>query len=377
MARPHVHSATNAWLVRIDQTALTLAPLLAGQVMTSMGVWVGAAFIAGWNIVSLAFEYGALYMVYASSPLLSAPRHGHKEATPIANDEHAPLTGRVGRSGRLTKRMHHLTKGWVAYWQSPVLLAAIAMALLYLTVLSTAESTTTGYVFAQGIRENILGVARGMGAIMGILGTFAFPLSRHWFGLNTTGVIALTLELLMLVASLASVWLPGSPYDPAGYFAGTQPQWTNASLNGTQANDCTNKNYGDYTGSQLSVWMLLGGIVAARFGLWMADLAITQIMQENVADADRGAVFGTQYAIQIDATALKDSANNAFAGIANNTSYSFTTVSNQPPTLSSAPSDVTVTEDAASNLDLSAVSFADGEGDSLTVTLAVSAGTME
>jgi len=48
---------------------------------------------------------------------------------------------------------------------------------------------------------------------------------------------------------------------------------------------------------------------------------------------------------------------------------------NDRPTLSGAPSDVTVTEDTASNVDLSAMSFADVDGDSLTVTLTASAGT--
>ncbi|TFH86517.1 DUF4347 domain-containing protein [Billgrantia azerbaijanica] len=48
---------------------------------------------------------------------------------------------------------------------------------------------------------------------------------------------------------------------------------------------------------------------------------------------------------------------------------------NAAPTVSSTPSDVTVTEDTASNVDLSAASFADADGDSLTVTLAIDAGT--
>jgi len=51
-------------------------------------------------------------------------------------------------------------------------------------------------------------------------------------------------------------------------------------------------------------------------------------------------------------------------------------VTNAAPTVTGAPSDVTVTEDVASNVDLSAVTFADADGDSLTVTLAASAGTL-
>ncbi|MHC4880032.1 MAG: beta strand repeat-containing protein, partial [Planctomycetota bacterium] len=48
---------------------------------------------------------------------------------------------------------------------------------------------------------------------------------------------------------------------------------------------------------------------------------------------------------------------------------------NDAPTATGIPSDVTVTEDVASNVDLSAVTFTDVDGDSLTVTLTASAGT--
>jgi len=47
---------------------------------------------------------------------------------------------------------------------------------------------------------------------------------------------------------------------------------------------------------------------------------------------------------------------------------------NDAPAASGLPTDVSVTEDTASNFDLSAVSFADVEGDNLSVTLAASGG---
>lgn len=48
---------------------------------------------------------------------------------------------------------------------------------------------------------------------------------------------------------------------------------------------------------------------------------------------------------------------------------------NTAPTISDAPSDITVTEGTASNVDLSDVTFADVDGDDLTVILTASAGT--
>ena len=51
------------------------------------------------------------------------------------------------------------------------------------------------------------------------------------------------------------------------------------------------------------------------------------------------------------------------------------TAVNDAPTATGIPTDVTVTEDTASNVDLSAVTFTDVDGDSLTITLEATAGT--
>ena len=35
---------------------------------------------------------------------------------------------------------------------------------------------------------------------------------------------------------------------------------------------------------------MLGGIIVARFGLWLTDLSVTQIIQEGVQEDIRGAI---------------------------------------------------------------------------------------
>jgi len=73
---------------------------------------------------------------------------------------------------------------------------------------------------------------------------------------------------------------------------------------------------------------------------------------------------------------------SAAVSIANNDSnenpYTFAiqgTGANTAPTVSGLPADITVTEDVLSNVDLSAATFSDTDGDSLMVTLTASAGT--
>ena len=56
-----------------------------------------------------------------------------------------------------------------------------------------------------------------------------------------------------------------------------------------------------YWQSYGSVSIFLAGIILARFGLWIVDLTINQILQERVAEDRRGVVNGVQ-----------DSINNTF-----------------------------------------------------------------
>ena len=44
----------------------------------------------------------------------------------------------------------------------------------------------------------------------------------------------------------------------------------------------------------MSVSVLLSGILVAKFGLWIADITITQTIQEDVEEEHRGVINGVQ-----------------------------------------------------------------------------------
>merc|ERR1719220_2067517 len=48
------------------------------------------------------------------------------------------------------------------------------------------------------------------------------------------------------------------------------------------------------TPSFLSVGVLLAGIIMAKFGLWISDITVTQILQEKVIEEHRGIIGGVQ-----------------------------------------------------------------------------------
>uniref|UniRef100_A0A914D0S3 Solute carrier family 40 member n=1 Tax=Acrobeloides nanus TaxID=290746 RepID=A0A914D0S3_9BILA len=112
-------------------------------------------------------------------------------------------------------------------------------------------------------------------------------------------------QLPCLILALASIWLPGSPFDPITYFKDTTfSSWWNTFLDTFRVTSGVKENvsnsgvdWSDFTvagRSAASLFSLYIGIALSRYGLWVADLAITQIMQESVAETERGTVFGVE-----------------------------------------------------------------------------------
>ncbi|CAA6825738.1 MAG: Flagellar hook-length control protein FliK, partial [uncultured Sulfurovum sp.] len=78
--------------------------------------------------------------------------------------------------------------------------------------------------------------------------------------------------------------------------------------------------------------------------------------------------LNTEYSVQIPATALKDSANNAYAGIQDTTSWSFTTVANTAPTITGTTANQAVNDNATLTPFLDVV-LADTEGNDISISI--------
>ena len=94
-----------------------------------------------------------------------------------------------------------------------------------------------------------------------------------------TGLLGFYALIAALVPSIVSVWLPGSPFEPF-YLSRQNSLEDMTSFNSTSAlsNSVVDKcreGVVEYT----SVAVFLASIIAARTGLWIADLSVTQIMQ--------------------------------------------------------------------------------------------------
>lgn len=83
------------------------------------------------------------------------------------------------------------------------------------------------------------------------------------------------------------------------------------------------------------------------------------------------------YTVALGTGPMQDTASKAVTSLGGDTSFTVNIpAANAAPTIAGTPTDIAATEDTASNLDLSSVTFTDNDGDNLSVTLSASAGTL-
>uniref|UniRef100_A0A3P8T0Z4 Solute carrier family 40 member n=1 Tax=Amphiprion percula TaxID=161767 RepID=A0A3P8T0Z4_AMPPE len=302
----------NATMRRIDQVTNILAPLAVGQVMTLASNVVGCGFILGWNLVSLIVEFFFLSRVYRIVPALSVK-------PPVVDVDQTYLQRIERRSQGMGRSLVHLKEitnlplcfrrfrwlvstckdGWRAYYRQPVFLAGMGLAFLYTTVLGF-DCITTGYAYTQGISGSLLSLLMGVSAITGLMGTVMFTRLRKTYGLVNTGIISSCLHLGCLLLCVCSVFAPGSPMDLSLLMpyitSNSSPllpdrssiHWTNNTVL------FDNVPSGTAPESYISIILLFLGVITARIGLWSFDLTVTQLLQENICESERGVVNGVQ-----------------------------------------------------------------------------------
>ncbi|XP_070588023.1 ferroportin [Erythrolamprus reginae] len=326
----------NATIRRIDQLTNILAPMAVGQIMTFGSPVIGCGFISGWNLISMCIEYTLLYKVYKKTPAL-AHKTGSKgeesELKQLNVQKDGESKGTEGVQLILKKEtavsepeqentscLSHMAEpfstfrdGWVSYYNQSVFLAGLALAFLYMTVLGF-DCITTGYAYTQGLSGSTLSLLMGASAVTGILGTVAFTWLRNKCGLIRTGIISGIAQLSSLLLCVISVFTPGSPLDlTVSPFADISARLFESNPLPTLAPDgdflemafttemptlinATSSDPGLAPSpvSLISVSLLFAGVIVARVGLWSFDLTVTQLIQENVIESERGIINGVQ-----------------------------------------------------------------------------------
>lgn len=278
----------NAMMRRIDLSCKLLGAVSVGFIMSTMCVSASAVFIAVWNITCVGFEYWLLLSVYNKTPGLHERTRTDLEGLimntfPAVAEEHViAVTEENGKNTAYTPynnslqvfkeqitKLHQqsqwekilhlpLFEGWKVYIRQEMMLAGVALSFLSVNVLSFGTLMTASLKW-RGVPAYVLGLSRGIAALIGICATLTYPFLHARLRTLKAGLWAVSLQWSFLSLCVISVWLH--------------------SLTASTA-------------------LLMGGAAAARAGLWMFDLSVTQLMQESVPEVERGVVAGVQNSMQ-------------------------------------------------------------------------------
>nr|XP_010921057.1 solute carrier family 40 member 1 isoform X1 [Elaeis guineensis] len=274
---PEVLTKMNSVIRRIDLVCKLLAPVFTGFIISFISLKASAVILALWNTTSVWLQYWLLKSVYNGIPALNeSSQRGNLKLIPsdpwnnssiievnessICPDRRNIETEAPAWKMRIIEKLSILPcfDAWIVYAKQEVVLPGIALALLYFTVLSFGTLMTATLEW-KGIPAYVIGLARGISAIVGIAATVVYPVLHSHLSTLRTGLWSVWTQWCCLLICVASIWV---------------------------RNGIT------------SAWMLMGGVAASRLGLWMFDLAVIQHMQDHVPESDRCIVGGVQNSLQ-------------------------------------------------------------------------------
>ncbi|EFJ20592.1 hypothetical protein SELMODRAFT_108593 [Selaginella moellendorffii] len=265
--RPDLLVEMNTTMRRIDLACKLLAPVFVGILMSSVSLLACIVLIAAWNLLSLGVEYWLLVSAISAIPeLIESVSAVNQEDTENLTAGEKPSDHRVEQS---TEEKFSLVQGWWIYFKQEPVLAGVALALIYFTVLRQAPrfsffiflfgSLMTAALQWKKVPAYVIGLARGVSACVGVAATYCYPVMHANLQTVRTGLWSIWMQWSCLLICVASIFIN----TPA-----------------------------------LSSALLIVGIIASRFGLWSFDLAVTQLMQSSVPESERGVVGGVQNSLQ-------------------------------------------------------------------------------
>ncbi|KAI3414484.1 Solute carrier family 40 protein [Psidium guajava] len=271
---PETLTQMNSVIRRIDLVCKLFAPVVSGFFISFASLKASAVAFALWNFASVWLQYWLMSCVYKGIPALKENNQRRRQQIPSDGTEggvsvleggtlHDKADIRMEEKSLMRRKMNLVMNSafmvsWRTYLRQEVVLPGVALALLYFTVLSFGTLMMADLKW-EGIPAYVIGIGRGISATIGIAATLFYPFLHSRISTLRTGLWSIWCQWTFLIMCVASIWVQ-------------------------------NKH--------LSVYMLMGGVATSRLGLWMFDLSVTQLMQDNVPECDRGVVGGVQNSLQ-------------------------------------------------------------------------------
>ncbi|KAK6943413.1 LOW QUALITY PROTEIN: Ferroportin-1 [Dillenia turbinata] len=272
---PEMLTKMNA--IRIDLICKLVAPVVTGFIISFVSLRASAVALALWNTLSVWLEYWLLISVYNGIPALgerskrriSGLLNNEIEGCTSTSQERNSSLPHHGSDSALAKSSSKSTEGqsepdipffgaWRIYLKQDIVLPGVALSLLYFTVLRFGTLMTAALEW-QGLPAYIIGIVRGISALIGVAATFLYPMLQSYIATLRTGLWSIWYQWTFLLLCVGSIWVQNN---------------------------------------MVSAYMMMGGVAASRLGLWMFDLSVIQQMQDQVPETDRCVVGGVQNSLQ-------------------------------------------------------------------------------
>lgn len=326
---------------RIDLICKLVSPVMAGVLLAHSAIllpsmdaemaggFVTTVFVTLWNVVAFFAEVALMVTVHRLFPDLAVKqlRKNDKNSSKngeakglISEQQDSPICSKFSEIvAKLISPYKTLKNGWGIYWRQEVNVVGFSIASIYLTVLGLSGVTTT-YLQTQGISSDLIGAFQGIAGVCGITGTLMYPFLRGRIGTVRTGLVGMVSQLILLSLCVIGVFIPGknvnSIVSSNGYYSPVCDDNSTAIISPTETIISTSDEFllPSPTSSvvsppfsaeippssspfTLNIVLFLLGVVGARFGVWMFDLAVFQLVQEKVPAGERGVVSGVMNAL--------------------------------------------------------------------------------
>jgi solute carrier family 40 (iron-regulated transporter), member 1 len=277
---PQRLTETNVAMKQIDLSCKIAAPALASLLIPAIADarWV-CLWIDGFTLVALGVEYFCTARIYDMIPGLARKEVCPGQDEDNENDEDAeklaPSTVGAARnisshsldSIPTTPIIAYCPRGFQIYMQQASAFGGIGLAVLYANALTFGNGILTAYLLYRGMPLEVVGILRGIASAIGLSGTVIFSISTKFWSLEFTGLWSICYQFLCLAVSLASL----AQFDPR---------------------------------NSVSLALLVTGISFSRVGLWVFDITLTQLQQQEIPEWARGQVGGTQQSLNAVFTLL-------------------------------------------------------------------------
>ncbi|KAK0874942.1 hypothetical protein LTR87_011199 [Friedmanniomyces endolithicus] len=224
----------NSQMRRIDLFCKLAAPLVIALVdaaSTSIAIMVAGLL----TIISVPVEYFAIARVYRAIPALSEP----KPARALPTDQATPYRS-------ILRSCKNALSSTALYIHHPAFLPSLALALLYLTVLSFAGQMIT-YLLSIGVSSGIIALLRGVAAIFEMSATWLGPSLMQRIGTIRAGIWFINWQIFCVAGACLCLWIN--------------------------------------TNSSVAAAGTVAAVIASRVGLWGFDLCVQIIVQEEVQES--------------------------------------------------------------------------------------------